>query len=160
MAPAVDAGTATSTLSITATVANSCAFSSGSYGPVDFSSLVNTGGNPTVPAISINCTVSAPYTVSAAPGNVGTCLTADVARSVAASTLKIGYFLYLGATGVNVWCDGTSGTSKYTGTGTGSSQAIAYRIFVPGYAADPTNVGGLPYAAGTYTDTITLTASF
>lgn len=141
------AQTSTSTFTVTATVLPSCTVAGGV--PLAFGVVtpgVQQDGSVQISAI---CTVGTPFTIGLDAGT-GTGATAASRRMTSgADTLE--YTLYQDAARTTPWGDGTVGTSTRSSTGTGLQQAFTVYGRVPSSAAA---------AVGTYSDTITVTATY
>nr|WP_205746479.1 spore coat protein U domain-containing protein [Dyella soli] len=98
--------------------------------------------------VSARCTNGGAYRISLNGGSSG---------NVAARTMRktggsaVSYQLYLDSALTTPWGDGTSGTSRATGTGTGLAQSLSVYGRVPAQTAP---------APGSYSDTIIATIEF
>lgn len=142
------ASTKTTSFTVSATVLASCSVSAtnlsfGNYTPSSGSNLDATS------TVSVTCTNGQTYTIALDGGSVAGDVTARTMSDGSAHTL--GYSLYSDAGHTTAWGDGTGGTSTVAGTGSGAQQdATVYgRIAASQYSA-----------AGTYTDTVTVTLSY
>ncbi|QYD67171.1 spore coat protein U domain-containing protein [Paraburkholderia edwinii] len=140
------AATTTGTFTVSAVVPAACSLSadSMSFGTYSGSALSTTS------TITATCTASTPYSIALDAG-----LNASTAGDTSARRLGFGgsfiaYDLFQDAAHANHWGN-TTGTDVYSGTGSGSSQAIS----VYGSLA----AGAVP-APGTYSDTITATLTY
>jgi len=143
------AGSATSTLSVTATVTGNCTVSTspvafGSVNPLSGANVDATGG------ITVTCTNSTPWAAAAGVGS-GTGAT-FASRVMTASTNTLNYSLYTNSGRTTVWGDGSGTTATIAGTGTGSAQAITIYGRVPS--------GQITAPPGSYSDTVTVTVSY
>lgn len=141
------AQTSTSTFTVTATVLPSCTVAGGV--PLAFGVVtpgVQQDGNVLISAI---CTVGTPYTIGLDAGT-GTGATV-AARRMTSGGDTLEYALYQDAARTTPWGDGTVGTSTRSSTGTGLQQSFTVYGRVPSSAAA---------AVGTYSDTITVTATY
>ncbi len=145
----VYAGSATSSLSVSATVASNCtistsALSFGSYDPIVANATANLDGTGTV---TITCTKGAVTTVGLDLGGNASGTT----RRMASGTERLSYELYKDSSRSSVW--GNSGTDL---NDTGTAPSKAARAF--------TVYGRIPsaqdVAAGSYSDTVTATVNF
>jgi spore coat protein U-like protein len=140
------AATTTATFTVSAVVPAACALSadSMSFGTYSGSALSTTS------TITATCTSSTPYSIALDAGlNAGT--PGDTStRRLGFGGSYIAYDLFQDAAHSDHWGN-TVGTDVYTGTGSGSSQAIS----VYGSLA----AGTVP-APGTYSDTITATLTY
>lgn len=148
----VFAATATNSMTVTATVANSCAFASvtdTSFGTLDglFSSNLSVS-NGSIVAI---CTSGATYSIALGVGNN----LSSGNRRMANGSNFITYQIYSDSGETTLWGDGTAGIgSTRTGlSGTGTNQT--YTV----YARIPTTPQ-TPVPSGSYTDTVTITITF
>jgi len=96
--------------------------------------------------IGVNCTKRQSYTISLSTGS-GT----FASRKMKGTVGTLAYNLFLNATHVTIWGDGTSGTSTFSGTGTGAK----VNTTVYGKVAAGQNV-----RMGTYSDSITITVTY
>lgn len=122
----------------------------GQFGTLDFGSyrsltaivsISSTIGNG---SLRVNCLLNTPYKVLLSAGNSGN---VAARRMLGPASAQVAYNLYTNSTYATVW-DNTTGVS---GTGTGADQYLQVFGRVP--------VQTTP-AAGTYTDTITVTVSW
>ncbi len=141
------AQTSTSTFSVTATVLASCTVVGGV--PLAFGVVtpgVQRDGSVLISAV---CTVGTPYTLAL---DAGTGTGATVAsRRMTSGGDTLDYTLFQDASRTTLWGDGTGGTSTRSSTGTGLAQSFTVYGRVPSSAAA---------AVGSYTDTITVTATY
>jgi spore coat protein U-like protein len=147
-----DAGTATTTFAVTATVQSTC---SATAAALPFGTYTPGGGALTVNStISVKCTNGTPFTVAL---NAGTTTgTSFTQRLMANGTNTLQYNLYTAATHTTVFGDATGATAKVSGTGAGVATATAITVY--GQLPDSaTNQAAVP---GNYSDTITVTVSY
>ncbi len=141
------AQTSTATFSVTATVLPACTVVGGV--PLAFGVVtpgVQRDGSVTVTA---TCTLGTPYTLAL---DAGTGSGASVAsRRMTSGSDTLDYTLYQDAGRTTLWGDGTAGTSVRSSTGTGLVQTFTVYGRVPSSAVAP---------VGSYTDTITVTATY
>jgi len=141
------AQTSTATFTVTATVLPACTVVGGV--PLAFGVVtpgVQRDGSVTV---SATCTLGTPYTLAL---DAGTGSGATVAsRRMTSGSDTLTYSLYQDAARTTLWGDGTAGTSVRSSTGTGLSQTFTVYGRVPSSATAP---------VGSYTDTITVTATY
>jgi spore coat protein U-like protein len=137
--------TDTTSFTVTATIVANCTVSASA---MYFGYYTGTTNNSTS-TLTVNCTNLAPYTVGL---NAGTGKNATVTNRLmtGTGTATLGYGLYQNS-GHSINWGMTSGTDTVGGTGTGAAQSIT----VYGKIAS----GTIP-AAGTYTDTITVSMNF
>jgi spore coat protein U-like protein len=149
------AGTTTGTLAVSATIANNCKFGTstmafGAYDPVNTNAstpLTATG------SVGITCTSGDAVTLTANAGGNGThasgaCATATCTRAMFdGGTHYLSYDLYTTSGNTTVW----NGTNSVAATGTGAAQTVNVYGYIPAAVADP---------AGSYTDSVTMTATF
>ena len=148
------AATTTGPLEVTATIANSCAFHTstvpfGAYDPV--------GANASTPLaktgdIHLTCTSGASVTLRANEGlhaanATGTCATATCTRAMKSGTNYLSYDLYTNAGHSTLW----NNTTSIPVTGTGAEQRIDVFGYIPAGSVQP---------AGSYADTVTMTATY
>lgn len=147
------AGTATSNLSVTSTVAANCTIGTtaaafGTYDPIVTNAATALTGTGTV---TVNCTSGSADYVTLDQGlnaNTGS-TTAVPLRQMASGTDRLAYSLYSDAARTVVW--GDTATTGLASTGTGA--AIALTVY-GGVAA------GQNVPAGSYTDTVVATVTF
>jgi spore coat protein U-like protein len=150
----VNAGTATSNLSVTTSVAASCTISTsavafGSYDPVVANSSSALDGTGTV---TVTCTSGSTGTVTLGQGgnaDTGSSDTAPLRRMLAGSSDYLSYSLYSDSGRTTVW--GNTTETGVARTGTGSSDAVT----VYGSVTAGQNV-----PAGSYSDTVVATVTF
>jgi spore coat protein U-like protein len=151
-AGAAQAGTATTTFAVTATVQSTCAATATALA---FPTYTPGGGAVTQSStVSVKCTKNSPYTVAL---NGGATTGGTVAqRLMASGTNTLQYNLYTTNTYATVWGDGTG--SSVTQAGTGAGVATANTLTVYGQLPDSaTNQAAVP---ASYTDTVTVTVSY
>jgi spore coat protein U-like protein len=148
------AGTATTTFAVTATVLSTC---SATATALAFPNYTPGAGAVTANStISVKCTKNSPYTVSLNTG--ATTGDAFTQRLMASGTNYLQYNLYTTAAFATVFGDGT-GTTANSGTLTGSGVATANTTTVYGQLPDSTtNQAAVPSTA--YADTITVTVAY
>lgn len=130
-----------------ATVVNNCNISASNlnFGPA---SLLTSGLTATS-SVSVACTNGDAYLISLNGGGSGNVAARSMARQGGGGS--VGYQLYLDPAHSTPWGDGTSGTSRASGTGTGLTQAVTV------YGQVPAQTTPMP---GNYSDTITATIVF
>ena len=143
------AGTASSTLSVNATVTANCTVSTtalnfGSVNTLSASAVDGTGG------VTVTCTNGSAWTAAADAGS-GTGATLATRRLTSGGN-ALNYALYTDAGRSTVWGDGTGSTATVGNTGSGSAQTFT----VYGRIAGGQN--GAP--AGTYADTVSVTITY
>jgi spore coat protein U-like protein len=146
-APAT-AGTVTDTFDVTLTIQAGCEVSAPdnlNFGTATFLDSILTG---TV-QFSVRCTSGTDGTISL-NGGIGSSGTVAT-RTMESGANSINYSLYMDAGYATIWGDGTSGTSTYPHSGTGSTTALTIHGLVP-IQTTPT--------AATYSDTITITVTY
>lgn len=141
--PAV-AVTATTTFNVTATVVASCAATAtdlafGTYDPAAASDKTATS------TISVNCSLSTPYTISLNNGS-----NFSTTRQMAAGASRLGYQLYRNI-GVTQIFGAVANLQSAVGTGTGALQSVTVYGVIP----NTQNV-----APGSYSDLITLSIDY
>jgi spore coat protein U-like protein len=148
------AGTATTTFAVTATVLSTC---SATATALAFPNYTPGAGAVTANStISVKCTKNSPYTVSLNPGT--TTGDAFTQRLMASGTNTLQYNLYTTAAFATVFGDGTGATAN-SGTLTGAGLATANATTVYGQLPDSTaNQAAVPSTA--YADTITVTVAY
>ena len=145
------AATRTTTMNVTATVADDCSVTATSvaFGSV---SVINAAAPTANGGITVRCTLGTAWTATASAGG-GTGATATL-RKMALSTdatKLLNYALYIDAAYVSVWGDGTTGTAL-TGTGTGNNDIRTI------YGRIPT--GQSTATRGAYADAVTVTVTY
>ena len=149
-----DAATATSNLSVTASVAANCSISTapvafGAYDPVSTNATTPLSGTGTV---NVTCTNGASTTVTLGQGsnaNTGSTDAAPARRLSDGGTNFLTYSLFQDAGHTTVW--GNTGGTGVANTGTGTQTAIT----VYGTVAAGQNV-----PSGNYSDTVVATVTF
>jgi spore coat protein U-like protein len=151
---ASQAGTTTGNLDVSATIANNCVFATspmafGAYDPVvanATTALAVTG------AVNLTCTKSDAITLTAGAGlnaasATGTCAVTTCTRAMKSGTNFLSYDLYTTTAHTTVW----NTSNNIPATATGASQAVSVFGYIPAGSAQP---------AGTYVDTVVVTATF
>lgn len=142
----VNAATATSNMSVTASVVAACTVSASALAFAAYSGTAVDGSAD----LTVNCTNDAPYTIGLSAGNgTGATTTTRVLTGSLANT-TMNYGLYQDAAYATVWGD-TDGTDTLAGTGSGADQTI------PVYGRI---VAGQNGSVGTYTDTVAVTVNY
>jgi spore coat protein U-like protein len=144
---AIPTASSTYPFSARATVVDDCIVSATdldflSTGVLD-KALVAVGG------LTVRCTNGNAWRISLGSGNSGS-LSARRMQRVGGGG-AVSYQLYTDSLRSTIWGDGTAGTARVTGTGTGQDQAVAVYGTVP---AQPTP------APGTYRDAVVATITF
>jgi spore coat protein U-like protein len=130
---------------VTATVAKQCNVTAT---PLDFGTVgLLTAATPGTSTIGVQCTSGSAYNVGLNQGLNGATINA---RKMALGATLIGYQLYSNSARTTVWGN-TVGTNTVAGSGNGSVQNLTV------YGSVPTQTTP---AAGTYTDTITVTVTY
>lgn len=144
------AGSATATLTVQTSVEASCA----TFNVTNLGFAPYTGAKIDATAVvNITCISGTSYNIAMGTG-VGTGATV-VSRFMTNQSLSdqlLEYKLYSDSGGTVPWGDGTSGTSKVTGTATGSAQSHTIYGTIP--------AGQVGRKTGTYSDTVTVTLEF
>jgi spore coat protein U-like protein len=150
-APQANAGTATGSFQVSATVVSGCTVSATT---LNFGSSID----PTVAAVPVDastsmtvlCTNTTVYSVALNAGvNAGGGSNFS-SRTIKNGTHTLGYQLYLDSLRSTVWGDGTA-SSVVPGVGIGTNQTLTI------YGRLPSLTGAVP---GTYTDTVTVTVTY
>jgi spore coat protein U-like protein len=149
------AGTATNNLTVQITITASCTITAAT---LTFPSTAGTSLTSTAVTantnVSVTCTNNSPSSIGMGQGNN---FSAGSNR-MANGTNFLPYGLYVNAALTNPWTTGASNSSCtttndcYLGTGSGSAQSIPIYGQVPTTAIAP--------AAGTYSDTVTMTVTY
>lgn len=131
------AATATSNLSVTATVTKNCGITTTpiAFGNVDVTSGLAVDATGT---LSVTCTSGTPWTLSG-PGSVAT-------RSMVNGARTLNYNLYSDSSRQTAWADGVGGT------GNGLAQTSTLYARIP---ANQTSV-----TAGSYSETVVVTVTY
>lgn len=151
---ASQAGTTTGSLAVSATISNNCSFGTstmafGAYDPV----VTNASTALTVTGtVNLTCTKSDSITLTADNGlnsthATGSCATTTCARAMVASSNYLSYDLYTTSAHSTVW----NSSNNIPATATGVSQGVSIYGYVPAGSNQP---------AGSYSDTVTVTATF
>jgi spore coat protein U-like protein len=142
-AGSAQAATKTASFNVTATVANNCVISAN---PLALGAFDGTNDLAATSTVVVRCTNGTPYNVDLSRGASAT----FAARTMSNGTGTLVYNLFTDTTYTNIWGDGSTGTVRVSGTGTGF--AAARNITVAGRLLASANTGAVD--AGTYTDTI------
>lgn len=134
-------------LSITATIVKNCTLSATS---INFGTtgLLSTGMSANG-SLTATCTLNIPYSIALSAGTVGPIN--DRGMQISSTANIVRYGLYQDSNYSTPWGDGTSGTSAYSGTGTGNAQLITVYGYVPVQTSS---------APGSYSDTVTATITY
>lgn len=146
--PAFAGSPATTTIAVSATVANTCTLTAGSlaFGAYSGAKLSVTG------TFSANCTNGADFIVALDKGiGSGATLANRLMTNTTNAAFTLGYTIFTTAGGATVWGDGNSGSSTVTEVGTGS--ATTYNVYGVIPASEPA-------LSGTYQDTVTATVTY
>lgn len=140
---------AAATFQVSATIVNSCTVTGTT---LNFGAAIDPLATSTpvdaTSTLSVTCTNTTPYSISLNAGSNGSGFSS---RAMKSGTHALAYQLYLDSGRSSVWGDGTSGSSTFSGTGTGSPQALSIYGRIPSLA----NV-----VPGSYADTVTVTISY
>ena len=146
------AGTASNTFQVTATINSSCTVSGTA---LNFGSSIDPLAAATpidaTSALSVKCTNTTPYTVALNAGANAGGASVFSARTMKSGTNSLAYQLYLDSGRSSVWGDSTNTSSTVSGTGTGNTQSLTI------YGRLPSLANVVP---GSYTDTVTVTISY
>lgn len=143
VAGGAQAATKTASFNVTATVAKNCVISAN---PLALGTFDGTNDLAATSTVVVRCTNGTAYNVDLSKG-----ASPDyAARTMSNGTDQLVYNLYTDTTYTNVWGDGSTGTVRVAGTGTGF--AAATNLTVAGRLQAASNTG--PVGAGNYTDTI------
>lgn len=146
------AGTASNTFQVTATVTSACTVSGTT---LNFGSSIDPLAAATpldaTSTLSVLCTNTTPYTVALNAGANAGGASNFASRTMKSGANSLGYQLYLDSGRSSVWGDGTASSSTSAGTGTGSTQTLTI------YGRLPSLANVVP---GSYTDTVTVTVSY
>ena len=139
------AGTASSSFPVNATISTVCALGASpmSFGEVNVSGVA-TSQTDSASALTVTCTNGGSYSVSLDGGVNGVA----AQRSMASESNRLNYDLYQDAARGTVW---TNATAPQAGIGNGAVQTIALYGRI---------AAGLPFTAGSYTDTINVTITY
>lgn len=147
-APA-SAGTASSNLSVNATVTANCTISTSAlnFGSVDTLSASPVDGSG---GITVTCTNGTGWTAAADVG-IGSGAS-FVSRRMSQGLNLLSYNLYTNAARTDVWGDGSGTTFTIANTGTGAAQAVSIYGRIP--------AGQISVPAGGYADTVSVTVTY
>jgi spore coat protein U-like protein len=150
-AMSAQAGTASNTFQVTATISSSCTVSGST---LNFGSAIDPLAAATpldaTSTLTVVCTNTTPYTVALNAGINAGGASNFTARTMKSGANTLGYQIYLDSGRSTVWGDGTASSTK-AGTGTGSAQSLTV------YGRIPSLANVIP---GSYTDTVTVTVSY
>ncbi len=149
------AATATASLNVSIVITASCSINAATltFPPTAGTSLVSTAVSAST-TVSVTCTSGSPYSIAM---DNGANASGNQRRMISGSNL-LNYGLYVDAAHAFPWSTATSSTSCtvsgdcYLGTGNGAAQSVSIYGLVPTTATAP--------AAGTYTDTVTMTITY
>ena len=152
--PAANAGTATTTMTVNATITGACTISASTI--LDFGSIVatNVAVTPGTGTLSVNCTTTLPYDISMDDGvnTSGLGIHNRRMKDNAATPNYLTYQIYTDAARSIIW--GTAvGVDVKSGIGIGAASPITVFGAVLVQTTPPANV--VPYA-----DTLTATITF
>lgn len=144
---AISAPTTTFPFTASATVVNNCTITATNlaFGTVGVLNHAITGNTN----LSVRCTNGDAWRISLNGGGSGNVAARTMQRTGGGGSIQ--YQLYTDANRTVPWGDGSGGTSRATGTGTGNAQSVAV------YGGVPIQTTPLP---GSYSDTITATIEF
>lgn len=149
------AATTTASLTVQIIITAACTVSAATLNFGTSAGTALLSGNVTASTtVSVTCTNGAPYSIGMNNGANAS----GSQRRMANGANFINYDLYTDAGYVNAWTTASSSTTCTTanscvlGTGTGSAQSSTIHGVVPSVAVAP--------AAGTYTDTVTMTVTY
>lgn len=144
----VQADTANTSFTVSATVSNACTISASNLSFGSYQPLVGTAVDATT-SIDVNCTLDTAYNVGL---DAGAGSGASVAtRKLTSGTDLLNYTLYRDSGRTNVWGNTVSSDTS-AGTGTGSTQNLTvYGRIISGQSSVP---------SGSYSDTINVTVTF
>ena len=144
------AAVATTTFSVTASVAANCTVAAGNLAFGAF-----TGVDITTPTstIGVNCTGTTPYSIALDVGSGGGSFVNRTLANGGGGTLV--YNLYTTAARTVVWGDDSGATDVVTGTGSGMATTNNHTVYGALLAAGNTNA-----QAGNYSSTINVTVTY
>jgi spore coat protein U-like protein len=143
--------TATGPMTVTATVASTCAVGASTLAFGSITSAAITAGNAdSTGTVTVNCTSGSSYSVALNAG-LGSGATVALRKMSAGAQQTLSYTIYISAERTTIWGDGTAASAPVLGVGTGASQTIsAYgRIFA-----------GQTVSASAYSDTVNVTITY
>ncbi len=148
MIPAIArAGSATTTMPVTMTIAAGCTVTAT---PIAFAAQSTLGSAVSATGtLSVTCTNTTPYAVGLDKGG-GAGATTTTRKMTGPSSAVIAYGLYQNAA-LTANFGNTTGTDTVAGTGSGSAQAITVYAQVPAQASP---------APGSYADVVNVTVTF
>jgi spore coat protein U-like protein len=114
-----------------------------SFGSYD---IFNTASVDITGTITVNCTNKTPYAIALSSGS-GT----YASRTLKNGTKALAYNLFLDATRLTIWGDGSAGTGTVSGSGNGNNLATTVYGRIPARQ----NV-----SVGSYSDVITVTVTY
>jgi spore coat protein U-like protein len=141
------AATATSSFSVSITIASTCTINSASALNFGNQGILSTNVDQTS-TIQVTCTNTTPYNIGLDAGT-GTGATVTT-RKMTSGGATVNYTLYSDSGRTSVWGT-TIGTNTVTGTGNGTGQNYTVYGRVPSQTTP---------APGTYTDTVTVTVTY
>jgi spore coat protein U-like protein len=141
------AGTATTTVAVSATVSNSCTITAAALAFGQYTGILASGTT----TFSPNCTNGAAWTVDADKGLNSTGVAGSIQRRLVNGSAFLNYNLFVNSNNTGNFGTTTTGGTTIAGTGSGTAQSTTF------YAQIPAQTGTL---SGTYNDTVTLTVTF
>ncbi|MGV8924268.1 MAG: spore coat U domain-containing protein [Ewingella sp.] len=159
---ALNAGTATKNFTVSATIVNGCAFGSSVTNPTTNLGTLNFGSVASVPgnldmvstagtgSVVVTCTPGATVKIAMDYGTHGGSATQRYMANTTAATQTLAYQLYQDPARSKVWGNGALEMTVPSFPGTTQTYPVYARLFA---------VTTLP-AAGTYTDTVTVTLTY
>ena len=113
------------------------------FGNYDVFSTLNDDSTGT---ITVNCTNGTPYAISLSSGSGS-----FTSRTMTSGAKILAYNLFLDATHLTIWGDGSAGTGTLHGTGNGNNTTSTVYGRIP---------AGQNASVGTYSDIVTVTVTF
>ena len=144
------AGTATSSIAVSATIPSTCTISAGALGFGTYNSNSATAVTATS-TLTVNCVLLAAYTVSLSKGTAATFSPRTMTFTSGGTTYNLNYNIYTDVAHTLIWGDGSASTNTVAGVGTGVNQSLT------AYGQIPAAQAG---AVGTFNDTVVATISF
>jgi spore coat protein U-like protein len=142
------AATSSSTFTVNANVLAVCSVTATNLNFGDYDASNPTARSSTS-TLSITCSNGQDYTVALDAGGGAAATVAD--RKMTSGTHTLNYGMYSDSTHTTIWGDGTLSTVTVAGTGDGAPQSLTVHGKIP---------AGQHAAAGSYSDTITVTLNY
>jgi spore coat protein U-like protein len=150
LAGAAQAATKSDSFQVSATVTKNCVIDAPDLNLGAFDGANDLAVNST---ISVRCTSGTNFNVDLSPGSSTSYTTT---RTLVNGSDVLNYNLYTDGAYTTVWGDGTGGTGRASGTGSGMSTALSLTVY--GRLLASNNIAPVP--AGSYIDSLIATITY